>query len=222
MSADEKVPSVRVLDRTAIVPVLRGLSLGVPRPVLVVVGGADAMDASVRRRFEQLLVTHVIPVVHERRAMVIDGGTDSGVMRAMGRARSITGERFPLVGVCPSGHSTRPEPHHSHVLVVPGDSFGDESEWIADIATSAAGSHPSVTLLANGGEVALRDVELSVQGNRPVVVLDASGRAADDICSALAARPATPRTTRIARSSLVSCVPLDDGDQVRQRIQQLL
>lgn len=222
MSAEGQTARVLVPDRGGIARVLDDLDLALPRPVLVVVGGADAMDHSVRHRFEALLISHVVPVVQEKRAIVIDGGTDSGVMRAMGRARQATGARFPLIGVSPSHPANEPEPHHSHFLVVPGDSFGDESEWIAEIASAAARSQPSATLLANGGEVALGDVEFSLRANRPVVVLDGSGRAADDIAAALSGRAAPPRVSRIADSSLVSCLPLDDGESLRSLLARLL
>ena len=47
------------------------------------------------------------------------------------------------------------ELNHSHFVMVPGDEWGDESNWIAQVADTVAGDMASVTLLVNGGEIAL-------------------------------------------------------------------
>ena len=46
------------------------------------------------------------------------------------------------------------DPHHTHFILVPGKNWGDESSWIAQIATQLAGDQPSVAVLVNGGKIA--------------------------------------------------------------------
>jgi predicted Rossmann-fold nucleotide-binding protein len=135
-------------------------------------------------------------------AVVICGGTDVGVMAAIGRARGRNGYQFPLVGIAPEAKVTWPEgptnmnalpagnereelePHHSHFILVPGHEFGDETKWIVKAASVIAdGRHKSVTVLANGGEVSRRDVEEGLEANRPLIVLAGTGRLADEIAS---------------------------------------
>ena len=135
-------------------------------------------------------------------AAVICGGTDIGVISAMGKARGRSGFQFPLIGIAPEGSVTWPEgprngnlvptggereqlePHHSHFILVPGDQFGDETKWISRAATMiSTGRHKSVTVLVNGGKVSQMDVDEGLAANRPLLVLSGTGRLADEIAS---------------------------------------
>jgi hypothetical protein len=73
------------------------------------------------------------------------------------------------------------EPHHTHFLLVPGDRWGDESPWIARVATLLAGEAPSVTVLVHGGEISRQDVAHSLAAGRPVLVIAGTGRLADEL-----------------------------------------
>jgi hypothetical protein len=76
---------------------------------------------------------------------LVDGGTDAGVMRLAGEAREEIGVAasgtIKLPGNAPpaSAHAVRLEPHHTHVVMVPGERFGEASPWIADVAGTIAG-----------------------------------------------------------------------------------
>ena len=58
---------------------LKTLGIGMPRPVLVLVGGADGMTedhlAAVTEAMKQ-----IVPALDRLGAAVVDGGTDSGVI----------------------------------------------------------------------------------------------------------------------------------------------
>ena len=171
-------------------------TLGLPlhRPVLVLVGGAGNLEDEGAL---EGLFTALAQVAENVGAIVVDGGTDAGVMRLMGRARAATRGAFPLVGVAPRGrvrlphepaaaddHRVLVEPHHTHLILVPGDAWGDESPYLAQVATLLAGDAPSVTVLVNGGEVARQDVAHSLAEGRPVVVIAGTGRLADEMATA--------------------------------------
>jgi hypothetical protein len=169
-------------------------------PVVALVGGADGMAAGDRARCHALVAGVLVPFAEAHGVCVVDGGTDAGVMAIAGRARTTPAAGPPHVGVVAAGTVSLPaeaEPHHTHLVVVPGDAWGDESPWIAAVATALAGSLPSVTVLANGGEVTHRDLQESLRAGRPVLVLAGTGRAADEI----AGRPAA------GRPPLVEVVP---------------
>jgi hypothetical protein len=90
----------------------------------------------------------------------------------------------PLGGEGKGGRGGRGEvlePHHTHFLLVPGDRWGDESPWIARVATLLAGEAPSVTVLAHGGEISRQDVAHSLAAGRPVLVIAGTGRLADEL-----------------------------------------
>jgi hypothetical protein len=183
----------------------------------------DAVAAVVRE--------HVIPALDQWQAAVVDGGTDVGVMRIMGQAHDSADARFPLIGVAATGTVAIPdeaeltagaaelEPHHTHVLLVPGNTWGDESPCISEVATVVAGQHPSVTLVTNGGEITYEDVSHSLAANRPVIVLAGTGRTADAIAAAAAGAGDDPRAIQLAGSPLVRIVRLDDPNVVASALQ---
>jgi hypothetical protein len=48
-----------------------------------------------------------------------------------------------------------------------------------------AEGRPSATIVANGGGVTLKEVDLNVRAGRPVILIEGSGRAADALISLL-------------------------------------
>jgi hypothetical protein len=141
--------------------------------------------------------------VDELDAQVVDGGTDVGVMRLLGRARFELGLGFPLIGVAARGNVVVPgtrsepgavplEPNHSHFLFVAGDGWGRESPWIARLAGELADSGLSVTLLVHGGEISWSDVAESIAHGRRVVVLAGSGGAASALAGDMDLRAGPP------------------------------
>lgn len=187
---------VRVTSRVELATV----GLPVDRPVLVLVGGADGMAADELPALTSVL-RDLVPLLDACGAVVVDGGTDVGVMRAVGRARAAAGGRFPLVGVAAEVAVDLDafEPNHTHLVLVPGGRWGDESPWLADVADVIAGPRPSLTVLANGGAIAFDDARHSLDRDRPLVVLRGSGRTADAI-----AERADERSTAIATSPLTT------------------
>jgi hypothetical protein len=209
-------------------------AVGGPASVLVIVGGAKGMDEPALQTLAGVLRDVVVPCVQRNGAVVVDGGTDSGVMRMIGRARAAHDGGFPLVGVAveatvrvPGGgpvidDAADAEQHHTHLVLVPGTDWGDESPWLARVADAIAGDRPSLTLVVNGGEITYQDAAASLQSARPVVVLSGTGRTADAIADARAGRAADPRAAAIAASPLTRVVAVDDADALRRAVDALL
>lgn len=208
-----------------------GLARG---PVLVVVGGAAGLGSRDDERLSALFRDHVVPAVVRCGAIVVDGGTAAGVMRAIGAARAARGARFPLVGVAAAGTVTAPgdppargdsaeiDPDHSHVVLVPGDVWGDESPWLSEVAQALSLGHGSATLLVNGGDISYDDVKHSLDAGRPVVVVAGSGRTADAIASAVEGSGVDERARRVATSPLIRVLSLDGPERVAAAIVTLL
>jgi SLOG in TRPM, prokaryote len=199
-------------------PILDALGVRRGRPVLVVVGGASGMSDTEITAIEKVMAAGVLPLLADRDAVVVDGGTDSGIMRAVGRAGAASGGRVPLIGVAVGAKVARPgespsdkpplEPHHTHAILVDGDEWGDESPWLAGVADAVAEGSPSVTLVVNGGKITYHDAQHSLDRGRPVVVVRGTGRAADAIAGARDGAESDPAARRIGTSALTSAVEL--------------
>ncbi|MDQ3814497.1 MAG: hypothetical protein M3347_11165 [Armatimonadota bacterium] len=214
--------AIRLRETAPLSETLDALGLPHPRPALVVVGGAGELDETDLSRLRPLFREALAPVAEATAACVVDGGTDSGIMQLMGQARAAMQANFPLIGVAavgtvalpdapPSSADAAPlEPHHTHFVLVPGSQWGDEAPWIARVASAIAEGKPSVTVLINGGEVAWEDVAQSVAAGRFVIVIEGSGRTADQLAAALRGEPGDDRAQRLAASGLLRAVELEE------------
>lgn len=230
---DRAAPRVARVAQAGDLPgTLRALGIGVPRPVLVLVGGAGGMTADQQAAVAEAM-KQLVPALDRWGAAVVDGGTSSGVMQVMGQARYATGGSFPLIGVAaeftvtlsgtsPTAGTEKLEPHHTHVILVPGDTWGDESPWLSSVATAIAGRQPSVTFVVNGGQLTYDDIGHSLQAGRPVIVLAGTGRTANAIAAAARGQPGDPRAARVAASPEAQIVSLDDLDALRSAIGSVL
>ena len=143
--------------------------------VIVIVGGAGGMDEEGIARVQMFFEKHLIPFAMKKNAAIIDGGTASGVMAAMGRARNLTEADFPLIGIIARDVElieTMLEPQHTHFIFCPGSNWGDESEWIAAAASALSGSQPSLAIVINGGQITWNDARLNIQYGRPAMIAD--------------------------------------------------
>lgn len=223
-------------EATKIATALHHLGIKPSCPTLVVVGGASGLTDNDLERLRSLFKEVICPIANTAGFVVVDGGTDAGVMRLMGQARAETGGTFPLIGVVVKAKVRLPnapaadedaadlEPHHTHFLLVPGKEWGEESSWIAEVATVLADGHPSITLLINGGAIALhQDVPNSLDHNRPVLVVAGSGRAADRLAAALSEPASDLELQSLVKSGLLHTIRLTDGlDAIRAAVQQVL
>ena len=192
------------------------------RPVLVVVGGASNISEADFLRIQRLFVEVLAPIAETLGAYVVDGGTDAGIMRMMGTARTQIGAKFTLVGVTPEGKVALPnhsetatdltplEPNHTHFVLVPGKNWGDESPWISCVATMLANDAPSMTVLLNGGEITFKDAFSSVNSGRVVLVIAGSGRTADILVDALCGKATDERAKKLAKSGTLQYIDLID------------
>jgi hypothetical protein len=178
--------AVNIGDAAEIQPALDELKIPHPNSVIVLVGGAGGvgwLDKFPMRK----AVGVVAQLAEETESVVIDGGTQAGIMTEIGKQRKRHGYSFPLIGVVFDSLIMREEPasildpNHTHFFLIPGDNWGDESSWISRIATQVAGNHKSITVLINGGNISRQDVEYSLLENRPTFVIRGTGRLADEI-----------------------------------------
>jgi hypothetical protein len=204
-------------------------------PVLVIVGGAAGLDETSAATARALIERVVLPAVVATGSVIVDGGTDSGVMRILGDAHRQMGLRTALIGVAvrnlvrvPCGRtatsreSADANPDHTHLMLIDGNSWGDESPWLAGLATVIAAGSPTATLVINGGRITVQDVAISLSLRRAVLLAEGTGRLADSMIRDLE----TGNSLGLAAAhhrSLVHVLRSDESDATRlQNISALL
>jgi hypothetical protein len=175
--------------------ILKALGIPYPKPLILLVGAAGHLDERLRPRLTQLFSRGIARAVARVDALIIDGGTQAGVMALMGQAVADRERKTVLLGIVPSSKVTYPggpaegsiedgaalDPNHSHFVLVEGDEWGAETETMFTLARAISKDRPVVTILAGGGDVALKEILLSVREGWPVTVIEGSGGLADKI-----------------------------------------
>lgn len=136
-------------------------------------------------------IDRVVEYAERTGSAVVDGGTDSGVMRLLGERRAARGGTFRLVGVLPGdalerttrdGLPIHVAPGHTDVILTPGSAFGDETPMLFAAADHLGpGSAPSIVI--NGGRLARDEALTRIAGGHVVVAVAGSGRTADELAA---------------------------------------
>jgi hypothetical protein len=180
------VDAVNITEDHEISTALTELEIPHPKPVIVLVGGAGGIgfwDKFPMRKAIRI----VSRLAEETGSVVVDGGTQAGIMKEIGAQRKRNKFSFPLIGVVFDSLLIQQEPksildpNHTHFFLIPGEDWGDESAWISKIATAIAGEQKSITILVNGGNISRAVVQYSLLENRPAFVMRGTGRMADEI-----------------------------------------
>jgi SLOG in TRPM, prokaryote len=225
--------AIRVEGEDELTDAVRRLGLVRSAATVVLVGGADGLGDTELARLRPLFADVLVPLVETLEGLVLDGGTDTGVMQLMGQARAQRGAAFPLVGVlvqdlaalqgeASSREAAELEPNHTHFVLVPGKGWGDEARWLARLGSVVAQESRSITVLVDGGEIAWADVAHSVEAGRPVIVVDGSGRTADSLAAGLRGERPDERVAGLVGSGLIRSVALDDREALGRVLEDLL
>lgn len=219
--------------------VVAALGLSVGRPVIVVNGGADEPSTDTAAWLPTAM-SEVATAAVERAATLVTGATDVGVFALLGAALGRVGADYVCLGVAPAALTTWPgkpddgaaaasvvplEAHHTHFVAVEAARWGDEMPLMMGLASRCGAGMPSVAVLAGGGAVAAREVRAHLDVERPVIVLEGSGRLADRLAGIVRGTQAVTRELAgiAARRDLLEvCDPAGEpsalGTLVRRRL----
>ncbi len=191
--------------------IVAALELEPPKALIMVSGGAGGLSEGLQPSLLQLFSRGVARAAIAASAIIIDGGTHTGVMKLMGQGVADRNRQTPLIGVAPQGKVSYPggpspekiedgaalDPNHSHFVLIEGDKWGDETETMFRLGSTLAqgldgeseesqvseGIH-AVTVLAGGSidGISKDEVLNSVRHGWPVFVINGSGGLADEIC----------------------------------------
>ena len=221
-------PAVRVDPNDDVQTVIDSFGLMTPRPTLFITGGASKMTEEDIERTREIINEGIAKFAEKHNVTVIDGGTEAGVMQMIGEARKKNGYKFPLIGCSPYYKVTFPgaeiteeaeatlEDGHSHFVLVNTPEWGGESQTIVNLTRAiAARQRPMIGVLINGGSIAERDVyyATAIGDDRiPILVLDGSGRTADNISNAYKTQTTDNYMIRaIIKGGDIRLTPLAEG-----------
>jgi len=204
---------------THVKDLMRCLSIPQPRAIIMIAGGAAQMEKQIMSALSASVSYGVVHVASSLGALIIDGGTQSGVMELTGLGVAQQEHRPLLLGVTPAGlvsypgqsisktcHQGTPlDPNHSHFVLVETDEWGGETDTMYELARAFSRNHPSLAVLVNGGDITRKEVLYCVRQKRPIIVLEGSGRVADEVAHAL-----HDQSSLLADSELVEIIA--DGD----------
>jgi hypothetical protein len=177
---------------TPMATLIKSLEIAPPKTLILLIGGADKLDEQLTSRLTQLFSRGIARAAADAEALIIDGGTQAGVMQIMGQSVVDRGRKSSLLGVAPAGKVTYPggppvagndsaplDPNHSHFVLVDGNEWGSETGTLFEVA--AGFNVPVLAILVNGGTIAKDELLQSVRRNWPVIVIEGSGRLADEV-----------------------------------------
>ena len=165
-----------------------------------------------------LLLVELGDFASQENLVVTDGGTTAGFMRILGEVCALRSYDFTLIGIAPLGkvtwngrkhtwsewlqmlllfldfdpgpleEKTLLDPNHTAFVLVKTDDWGGEVEALAEATYELAHNQPSVEVLVNGGKISRRDVEVYLKRGGNLIVLEGSGRFADETRQRLSCR----------------------------------
>jgi hypothetical protein len=167
------------------------------RPVLAVVGTTTDLEPDLAAALFPFLAA-AVGAAARAGAVIVTGGTDSGVFHLLGVALAAAPQRpAAVIGVAPGaliadGETTAADgltpidPQLTALVQTPGPAWGDETPPLSRLVSAIAGEHRAVALLVGGGDGTRIEVVEHLLRHRPIVVLAGSGRLADAIAGGLA------------------------------------
>jgi hypothetical protein len=153
--------------------ILQALDIQPPPALIIISGGAGSLDTAMqdnpelRSRLIQLFSRGIARAALDVKALILDGGTQSGVMQLMGQGVADRGRKLSLLGVVPAGKVTYPggpqegsipdgaplDPNHSHFVLMDSLEWGGETDTMFSLAETLA-SKPTAQAKPSVGQAA--------------------------------------------------------------------
>ncbi|MEY2685841.1 MAG: hypothetical protein RL375_39 [Pseudomonadota bacterium] len=181
-----KVTVVRAQEGDTPARLKQELALPVLDAVVVLAGGASALDPAVKPRLTQLIGRGLLRALGEFKSLCVLRAGDDSVADLVGACARDALHQPLMLGVAPAGKVGGGEgampalvPSLSHLVVAPGAQWGDEGRARIDLAQSVLDGRHTMLLLIGGETRDLDEVLQAVRRRWPVVLVKGSGGAAD-------------------------------------------
>jgi predicted Rossmann-fold nucleotide-binding protein len=210
------------------------LGIATPAPVVLISGGADTLDPAIVPKLTQLIGRGLLRAGRAAGAVIIDGGTDAGVMALIGRAAAAGAEPITLIGVAPEALVQHPAispaetagdrvalaPNHTHFVLTQGDTWGAETPVMFDLAQAIAGKLPVIVVVIGGGQGTLSEILHAVRRHWRVLIIAGSKGAADELLAQWTtevAKDDDPVIAEILADGDLHAFPIGDPPEVLAR-----
>ena len=230
----QRVPTIIRQADQDITSLRNALGVATPAPVVLISGGADTFDPAIAPKLTQLIGRGLIRAGRAAGAVIIDGGTDAGVMALIGRAAGATAEPITLIGVAPEALVQSPDispveaaagrvalaPNHTHFILTQGDTWGAETPVMFGLAQAIAGKLPVIVVMIGGGQVALAEILHAVRRHWRVLIIEGSKGTADELLAQWTAKIAKdddPLIAEILADGDLHAFPIADPPEVLAR-----
>lgn len=183
--------------------IIDALNLAYRCPTLLLHGGASNLSNEYFQQIFALFQASLAPFIANRKILVVDGGTNTGIPHLLGESLDKVGITAPLIGICPANRVTLNEeadgqglstlePNHTHFVLTSGEHWGDETPTFFALVSQLTKDMPSLAILINGGAIAKQELLRNVQQNREIIVIRHSGRLADVVADVYLGRLQPP------------------------------
>jgi SLOG in TRPM, prokaryote/SMODS and SLOG-associating 2TM effector domain 1/Protein of unknown function (DUF4231) len=224
---------IRQVDQDA-AGLREALGIATPAPVILISGGADTFDPAIAPKLTQLIGRGLLRAGRAAGAVIIDGGTDAGVMALIGRAAAAMAEPITLIGVAPETLIQRPDvspveaagdrvalaPNHTHFVLTQGEVWGAETPVMFDLAQAIAGKLPVIVVMIGGGQVALSEILHAVRRHWRVLIIEGSKGTADELLAqwtAKVVRDDNPLIAEVLADGDLHAFPIGDSPEALAR-----
>ncbi len=169
------------------------LQLSAIRTTIVVNGGTSEYPDDQAREIANALRAAVAELANWPAPAILTGGTDAGIFHLLGQVVGDLAFAGPVVGIVPAGKvdvDQRDDPdgetvesHHTHVVVVQGGEWGDETPVMLALCDALRRRGPVAVVVAGGGDNARREVDGHEAAGRRLLVLVGTGRLSDELAA---------------------------------------
>lgn len=101
-------------DNDSVAEIIEALRINQPKNIILNIGGASNFDETNNSRLIQFFSRGIASVAIENESLLIDGGTDSGIMALMGLGVVDRGRKTNLLGIAPTGKVVYPDQPHKN------------------------------------------------------------------------------------------------------------
>jgi hypothetical protein len=217
----QEVPCAFPDTRESLAFAISKLKLEESYPVIILIGG-DIQEAQAQATREAL--ESLAEIAENTHALLISTGKGLGVTAEIGLIRHEQAFTFPLIGISPEALVTWPNgpgsnsllwlgnnrqplaQHYTHFILVPGSHDGDETSWILAAAGLLSKNNRSVTIVVSGEADSQKEVQMSIEQDRPVIVVSGTGRFANELAN------------QATRNTLISVVPATAEERLSEAI----